>query len=306
MAVIPSVDVVIPHHGDATPTLQLVEQLLAQRRTPERVVVVDDASVEPFPEGVGYEVVRRRTNGGFAAAVNSGVATVTAEAVLVLNSDVSIAPDFVGDLLTGAEPWWPAVVSTRVRQGAADLTVSRHWPTVRHQALEWLEPLARFHGHPRLETWIGNDVNGIDAEGPVLTDWVVGVCLLLPAADVRAVGGLDERFFMNCEEIDLQLRLHTERGLPVVLLPGPELVHVGGGSSDPGSRPAWLTTSRFRYHEKWHGDQRLRWSLHGVAVVNLLWNAARNCGGRDVEPARRYRAQRELLRSAWQERGGRR
>ena len=41
---------------------------------PLEVVLVDDASTEPFPDPDGVTVVRRKTNGGFGAAVNTGVA----------------------------------------------------------------------------------------------------------------------------------------------------------------------------------------------------------------------------------------
>ena len=62
-----------------------------------RVVVVDDASPQPIdaedlPDGV--ELLRREANGGFGAAVNTGLAalaqTPAIEHALVLNSDLEI------------------------------------------------------------------------------------------------------------------------------------------------------------------------------------------------------------------------
>ncbi len=70
-AAIDSVSVVVPHHGDAAPTLALLDQLDAQTH-PVQVIVADDASPDPFPDRPGVEVVRRTVNGGFGANVNSG------------------------------------------------------------------------------------------------------------------------------------------------------------------------------------------------------------------------------------------
>ncbi|TWE11987.1 glycosyltransferase family 2 protein [Rudaeicoccus suwonensis] len=302
---ITGLSVVIPHYGDPVPTAALIEQLRQHSSpVPVQIVVSDDASPQAFPAGEGYQVVRRATNGGFGAAVNAGVTVAFHDALLVLNSDVSLPPTALDDLVQGAQPWWPAVVSTKVHQGSGELCVPRLWPKASHHVLEWSEPLARFHGQDWVERAMGNDVAGWHAQVPVVTDWAIGVCLLIPTQDFRAIGGFDERFFMNCEEADLQWRLKRERGLPVVVLAQPVLDHVGGGSSDPVKRGGWVTDARFRYHEKWHGGAGLRWGLEAATAVNLGWNAARSVAGRSPRPRENHRRQRALIAHAWRTRGG--
>lgn len=302
---IDAVSVVIPHYGEAGPTLALIEQLRGQRVAARvQIVVSDDCSADVFPHGDGYEVVRRGQNGGFGAAVNSGIERATHDAVLVLNSDVEIEPTFLDELLAGAAPWWPAVVAPRVMHPYGDAIVARRWPTVPQQMAEWCEPLARFHGRDWLERSIGNDVDAHRSADPVLTDWVLGVCTLLPTADVRAVGGFDERYFMNCEEIDLQRRLHDERALPVVLLPAPMLQHASGASSDPDRRAGWLTDARFRYHQKWNGGAALRLGLTSVALVNLAWGSVRSLLGRGNQPLETFTQQRAWIEHGWATRRG--
>ena len=306
MGVRPSaVSVVIPHYGDPEPTSAVVAAVRAQVTDVEvQIIVSDDASPSYFPEGAGYLVVRRERNGGFGAAVNSGIARARHDALLVLNSDVEIGPTFLDDLLAGAAPWWPAVVSPRVVHPHGDAIVARLWPTVAQQMTEWFEPLARFHGRDWLERLIGNDVDAHHSDAPVLTDWVLGVCMLLPTDDVRAVGGFDERYFMNCEEIDLQRRLHEERLLPVVLLPAPTLIHASGASSDPERRAGWLTDARFRYHEKWSGGAGLRHGLTTVAVANAAWGSARAVFGRGNHPVKTFVRQRDWIEHGWATRRG--
>ena len=114
-----AVSVVVPHHGDPAPTLALVDQLRAQTH-PVQVVVADDASPVPFPAVDGVEVVRRATNGGFGANVNTGAAVATGDALLVLNSDLDLEPTFVADMVAAAR------AHPRRGAGPADGRRARH------------------------------------------------------------------------------------------------------------------------------------------------------------------------------------
>lgn len=278
-----TLSIVIPHYGDPAPTLELIRALQAQTGgiRPE-IVVSDDRSPEPFPATDGVVVERRETNGGFGSAVNTGVRAASGEYVLVMNSDLTIRPDFLETFLAEAEPWLPAVVSPQVHDhDGGSGWVGRHFPTTTHQVVEWLTPLARFRSRPRMHELVGHDTRCVD--GAVLpVDWVVGACMLIPRAEFLAVGGLDERFFMNCEEIDLQKRLR-DRGIPSVFLGTVVVEHVSGGSSDSARRRGWLVSSRMLYARKWGGEKRLRAALKAASWVNFVSNRLRQAAGRDVD-----------------------
>jgi N-acetylglucosaminyl-diphospho-decaprenol L-rhamnosyltransferase len=289
-----AVSVVIPHYGDPAPSLALLETLASQQDPATlQIVVVDDGSPEPFPDVPGVEVVRRDLNGGFGSAVNSGAAMAEHDMMLVLNSDLEVGPDFVESLLASAEPWWPAVVSPRVvdRDGTP-AWIGRHFPTVRQQAVEWLAPLVRLRDRRLLHESVGHDTSA--HEKAAVVDWVVGAAMLMPTADFRAVGGFDERFFMNAEEVDLQRRLR-DRGLPSVALAEPVVVHDSGGSSDPDRRRRWLVASRLAYADKWGGRRRLQAALTAATAVNLVWNAGRRLTCRQVRPMRTARYELSLI-----------
>lgn len=288
------VTVVVPHYGDPAPTRDLLASLAMQEAPgPLQVVVVDDASPEPFPEVDGVQVVRREVNGGFGSAVNSGAAVAEHPLLLVLNSDLEVGADFLPALLDAAEPWLPAVISPRVvgRDGSPAWT-GRHFPTVGHQTVEWLTPLARYRDRPRLHEAVGHDTRATHVT--TVVDWVVGAAMLLPTDDFRAVGGFDEGYFMNAEEVDLQRRLR-ERGLPSVVLDAPTVVHEGGGSSDPERRRQWLVASRLAYATRWGGRRRLQVALTTATAVNLLWNGGRRVAGRPVHPIRTARHELDLI-----------
>ena len=290
------VTVVVPHYGDPEPTLALVDRLARQQRVGLQIVVADDHSPVPFPDTPGVEVVRRPSNGGFGANVNSGAARAKHDLLLILNSDVEFGDTFVAELVEKASPWMPAVVSPRVQnRSGADEWVGRHFPLIRHQFVEWLHPLARLR--PRLHNAVGHDVDALGSTAVV--DWVVGVAMLVPTAVFRSVDGFDERFFMNSEEIDLQRRLR-ELGVPSVVLREPTLVHEGGGSTPTSSSRRWLVSSRLAYARKWSGatgERALRWALMSASVINLAWNLLRALGGRPTDPLATFREERRLLQS---------
>ena len=268
-----------------------------------QIIVADDASPVPFPSGEGYELVRREKNGGYGSACNSGAALAKHDQLLFLNSDLQVDDHFVADLFAAASPWQPAVTSPAILEPRGPNAVPRKFPKPIHYVVEWLVPLARFHGHQWLHAAGGHDMPAVNSEHAVVTDWLVGACHMMPTADFRAVGGFDEAFFMNCEETDLHLRLRKERGLPCVFLPEVQAEHGAGGSSDPTRRSGWLLDSRFRYAHKWGGAQRLHVGLLAASWVNWLWNSQRQIRGLDVHANRVLRQQLAWIGHGWKERG---
>ena len=317
------VTVVIPHYGDPAPTRRLLRELRAQEGAPGLAVVVcDDASPQPFtPEpaadGMGapggtdrsssstasdgassaqprIAIVRRATNGGFGANVNTGLETVHTPYALVLNSDLHVTGDFVARLACAALPWQPAVVSPRIvdPQGRQQWT-GRHFPTVVHQVVEWLLPLARRRGTRVLHEAVGHDTRAAGT-GTVSVDWVVGAALWLPVDQVRRAGGFREDYYMNAEEVDLQLRLRAN-GIPSVVVGSVSAIHEGGGSSDPGKRRRWLVDARAAYARTWGRPRTLKTALTAATGVNLVHNTLRKLAGRDVTPLLTAREELALL-----------
>ena len=288
-----TISVVVPHYGDPAPTLALLDQLDAQTH-PAQVIVADDASPVPFPDREGVEVVRRERNGGFGANVNSGASAATGDAMLVLNSDLTLEPTFVADMLARARQHPRAVLAPRMMdEHGTEAWVGRDFPRVRHQAAGWLTPLARWRGTPTWHRLVGHDVRAHRDEAEV--DWVVGAAMWIPVADFRAVGGFDEQFFMNSEEIDLQRRLR-QRGVRVVALRSPTVVHEGGGSSPSESRRRWLVEGQMKYADKWGSRRGLQVALAAASGINFVVNAARRAAGRDVHPVDAARTELSMIR----------
>lgn len=288
---ITGLSIVVPHYGDPATAQQLIAQLGRQIDAPTvEVIVSDDLSPQPFPEADGVTVVRRSVNGGFGAAVNSGAAVARHSHLLVLNSDLEIDERFLASIVGESEPWQPAVCAPMlVGHDGTTQWGGRHFPRHRHHVIEWLTPLARFR--PRLHEAVGHDTRCL-AGATMPVDWLVGAALLIPRDEFEAVGGFDEGYFMNSEEVDLQRRLR-ERGIPSIFLGRVAVAHEGGGSSDSDRRVRWVTQSRIRYARIWHEHPTMLVAgLRAASVVNLIFNTMRRAAGRRIAPLQTFR--REL------------
>ena len=118
-----------------------------------------------------------------------------------------------------------------------------------------LFPLHRVRGFHRLydslingrypqQLWQGNR--------PFVVDFVLGAALMVRADAIRQVGGLDDAYFMYCEEMDWCLRLH-QAGWGVVAVPTAHVVHHEGQSSRQVRWPSFvrLWRSRLRFYAKY-------------------------------------------------------
>lgn len=295
----PTISVVIPFYGDPAPTLHLIDSLRHQRQAPDfEIIVSDDTSPTPFPETKGVTVVRRPENGGFARAVNSGAGAATGRYLLILNSDLEIHLTFLRDLWHAAGSWMPAVVTAPLTSPhGTNSWTGRHFPRPLYYGTEWLTPLARFRHLRLLHELVGHDTLA-DGSHDEVSDWIVGALMLIPLDAYRAVNGMDESFYMNSEEVDLQLRLR-HLGLPSVVLSGVNVMHEGGGSSASDSRIAWMTDGRRRYERKWRGVSgicAMEATMLGATTINFAWNVIRRSIGTEVAPIQTLRGEIQLIR----------
>ena len=254
------VSAVIAHYGDPAVTAALVADLQRQVCRDEiEIIVSDDCSPQPYEARGSERVLRSETNSGYGAAINAGDRAAACKWLLILNSDLRIANDFVGKLISAAEAEPRAVFG--VSQAAADGShppVLRSFPTPRLLLLQ--------------ESAIAAHL-GWKAPRPTAHEgWLAGSLLLIETAVFRDAGGFDERFFMYSEEVDLQRRLRR-RGVPSVLIAGLEVVHEGGRSTGCLHVPEEMTRSRLRYLAK-HFGQPARTGYAAALGAGIVADAA--------------------------------
>ncbi|MDD9992037.1 MAG: glycosyltransferase, partial [Rhodospirillales bacterium] len=104
-------------------------------------------------------------------------------------------------------------------------------------------------------------------EGTARVPAVSGACMMLPAAIYRAIGGMDEGYFLHVEDLDLCLRLHRA-GIPTYFVPHVEAVHHASTSRAHPLLIEWhKVRGLLRYFGLHYG--RLRW----LPVLALLATA---------------------------------
>jgi GT2 family glycosyltransferase len=97
---------IVPHWNRSDLLRTLLENTSRQTLPFDEIIVVDNGSVDEsaaVAQRAGARVLPLGTNLGFAAAVNRGVRTTTAEWVAILNNDVTLAPDWLEKLLAALD-----------------------------------------------------------------------------------------------------------------------------------------------------------------------------------------------------------
>jgi GT2 family glycosyltransferase len=190
-----------------------------ERTQPERpeVVVVDNGSTDGTGELLAssfpwVEAIALERNAGFAQANNLGVAAAHGDVVLLLNDD-TVLLEGVAPLLARFEDSSVGAVGPRLvgPDGDEQLSARGSFPTPASVLRDYLRP-GRSDLHPA-------------TLAPVA--WVAGAALFVRAETYRAVGGLDEGYFMFFEETELCRRLHA-RGAAILFDPSVSVRHLGG------------------------------------------------------------------------------
>ncbi|MFI5316439.1 MAG: glycosyltransferase family 2 protein [Myxococcota bacterium] len=249
---------------------------------PERDValIVDNASGDDSGEKLRGEfaganrpalrVLETGRNGGFAFGNNAGIRAVDARAYLLLNSDTLVRPGAVESLFGFLEAHPRAgLVGPRLEWEDGEVQVSGfrfHRPVSELIAGSATGPIQRL-----LARW---DVPLAVADSARRVEWVSFAAVMIRAEVIRAVGALDERYFMYFEDADY-CRTAARAGFEVWQEPAARVAHLRGQSS-PVKRlhaarqrlPRYYYASRARYFRKQFG-----WS--GLLCANLLWTAGR-------------------------------
>jgi GT2 family glycosyltransferase len=234
--------------------LSAVADRLARIRA--EVVLVDNASTDGSVSLVSAEfpwvrLIRNATNRGFAAAVNRGLAASRGGAVLWLNPDAVLLDDGMVELVRYLEAHrevgivGPQLVDPDgAVQRSARAFPSYEWP-VAHRRSIWTRLVP---WNPYSRRYLRTDADPTRIQE---VDWVSGACLLHRREVADALGGLDERFFMYCEDVDFCLRAR-QHGWVVRYHPGARVRHHLGGSTATAERRMLVEQHRslWRYYLK--------------------------------------------------------
>jgi GT2 family glycosyltransferase len=288
-----SVDVVVVSYNSSRQLRGCVEPLVAQPGI--TVTVVDNASQDGSEDAISdlaVAFVGLPRNHGFAYACNVGWRGGRAPYVLFLNPDARITPNAIERLVEVAERKpRAAAVAPRIVDADGTLDYSmRRFPRLRSTYAQAFFLHRLFPSAHWTDELVRDDAL---YERPATPEWASGACLLVRREALALVGGLDEGFFLYCEDLDLCRRLR-EAGFELRYEPGAAVVHEGGASAPRSDLQPVLAASRVRYARLHHGRLVAALERAGIALGELTHSLV--CRG--GKPARRghLRALREALR----------
>jgi len=259
------------------------------------VVVVDNESTDGTRELVETEFPRARVissrNGGFGYANNRGWESADARYGLFLNPDTEIVDGTFGELIDALDAR-PQVGLVGVRQLGSD---GRLYPSMRRfpnaaRALGEALGSERWPLHP---AWAGERVLDLAAYAQERQcDWTVGAFMLARREALLSAGIMDERFFLQCEEPDLCLRIKRS-GWEVRHMPTMTIVHHAGKAGRNPRMAAQDAYARRQYAQKHFSAPHRALYLSAIGTRHAM-RAVLPGRDRDCDRARRSAARRAL------------
>ena len=245
-----SVSVIIPTHNRIRTLPRALDSVLAQTRTVDEIIVVDDGSTDSTADLVldNYPEVTllQQPNLGVSAARNHGIREATSDWIALLDSD---------------DRWLPAKLE-------AQFALLKEHPDHRLCHTE--------------ETWIrnGQRVNQMHKHrksGGYIYSQCLPLCIISPSSALlhrtllEDVGLFDETL-PACEDYDLWLRICARE--PVLFVDSPQIEKYGG-HEDQLSRRHWgMDRFRIRALEKMLASELLTPDQESETVAMLLRKAA--------------------------------
>lgn len=216
------------------------------------VIVVDNESTDGTRQFVETSFPQARVvsskNGGFGYANNRGWEHADARYGLFLNPDTEIIEGTFGELVRALDDR-PRVGLAGVRQLTPDGEV---YPSMRRfpNAARALGEALGSERWPIHAAWAGERVLNLAAyDSEYECDWTVGAFMVARREALLSAGVMDERFFLQCEEPDLCLRI-KRAGWSVRHLPMMTIVHHAGKAGLNPRMAAQNAYSRRQYAQK--------------------------------------------------------
>lgn len=222
----PTFSVVIVNYNGGDYVQKAIDSLARQSRRDFEVILIDNASSDGSASHLDttslphFELMAEAENHGYARATNLAAQRARGEWLVCLNPDAEAAPDWLARIAEGQARYPTARMFASAQFDAADPAV-----------LDGAGDAYLIFGFP----WrggFGRSSAELPGEGECFSPCGAGA--VFHTATFLDHGGMDERFFCFCEDVDIGFRLRLA-GHSCVFLPEAKIHHVGGGLSGRAS-----------------------------------------------------------------------
>jgi len=306
--------IILNWNGQALMERYLPSVLSRTQMAGAEVVVADNGSTDGSVDWLqtqypGLRLVLLDRNYGFAEGYNRAVEAVEAEYVVLLNSDIEVAENWL-EPLVGYMDGHPEVAACQPK-----ILSDRNREYFEHAGAAggFIDRLGYPFCRGRIQSMVEKDRGQYDTVMDVF--WTTGACLMIRRRDYLEAGGLDADFFAHMEEIDLCWRLRLA-GRRLVCLPESRVYHLGGGTLN--AQNPRKTFLNFRNNllmlyknlpaERLRSVMWQRWVLDMVAAVFFLLKGETGNFSAVFKARRAYRQMKPLMhakRAEIQARAGR-
>jgi N-acetylglucosaminyl-diphospho-decaprenol L-rhamnosyltransferase len=256
---------------------EAIDTVLAQDVDLE-LIIVDNGNPEEVTAALKnrtladsrIEVLTGHGNVGYAAGCNLGAKEASGKYLLLLNPDCVLQHGALSSLIQLAEgaahPW---VAGCRIvnPDGTDQRGSRRELPTPWLTLVEVLRLDRMAPNHPYFRRL--NQHNLPLPEVVSAVPAVSGACMLTPLDDYRTIGGMDERYYLHVEDLDLCFFI-AKAGGTVLFVPQVSVVHHKSTSDASATRIEWHKARGFtQYFRK--NFTGLYPDLFLTAVNVLVW-----------------------------------
>jgi GT2 family glycosyltransferase len=230
------------------------------------IIIIDNASSDDSIKWLGENFPEIRTiildqNYGFAGGYNKGLAQISADYFLLINSDIEVPENWLQPLIDLMDKdnsigiCGPKLLSHHERNKFEYAGASGGFIDT------YAYPFCRGRLFDTCETDSGQYNDIIDCF------WISGAALMIRSNLFSIAGGFDEKFFAHQEEIDLCWRVQN-LGYRVVIQPKSKIYHIGGGTL-PKSSP-FKTFLNFRNNLYLIEKNIPRYKRNRVKIIRLF------------------------------------
>ncbi len=259
----PSVDIIIPYYRRRDMLERCLDSLEQTSYPSMSIIVVDNGGSEAglvflVKRYSNARLLRLPENRGYAGGCNAGLNSSSADYVVFMNDDTEHDPMWLERLVTAALAY--------NRLGAVQPKILSLKPYGRGKKMfDYAGAAGGMIDRLGYPWCLGRTFSGVESDkgqydcGQDIF-WASGVAMLVKRAVVEGLGGFDEDFFMQMEEIDLSWRMKLA-GYRIASVPSSLVLHEGGASLQSGSAEKIYLNHR----------NNVTMLLKNRCVAGLLW-----------------------------------
>lgn len=229
----PEISVIIISYNTSDLTVACIRSLLSTVATPVEIILVDNASSDDTLQRVRTEfpfvrVIPNVGNVGFTKANNQGFSAALGGKIWMLNPDTLVLPHAAERLSAALDCADADIVAPKILDAEGRIDNScRYFPTLGWLASCMLRLPKLF---PKSRILNSCALAGGSYDDDRIVDWASGASLMFRRELLDRISGLDEKFFMYCEEVDFCWRANN-LGFKTKLICSAEIIHYQGKSS---------------------------------------------------------------------------